>query len=152
MAMDNSKVNLTQILDVAARMMYITALVICRGSVLAFYIRLASQHPKLKILIIATAVFVVATYIPQFFLILFHCTPVTGLWPYDWQPEYDDYECLNWGNVYITSGALSIACDVALLIIPIWLIALLQVDRRRKILLSLVLLPGIGYVDCEFIF
>ena len=139
-----SVVNKSQVLDVAARTMYITALVICRGSVLAFYTRLASRNYQLRYMILGTTVFIIAAFITQLFLIVFHCKPVTGLWPYRWQPEYEEYDCLNWGNVYISSAAVSIACDLALLTIPIWLLYLLQTGRKRKVLLSIILLPGVG--------
>ena len=139
-----SEVNTTQVLDIVARIMYITALVLCRGSVLAFYARLASKHYRLKYMIWGTTAFVVAAFVTQLFLVIFHCSPVTFLWPYDWQPEFADYDCMNWGNIYISSAAISIACDLALLAIPIWLLYLLQTNKKSKILLSLVLLPGLG--------
>lgn len=134
----------TEVLDFVTHILYTTALFVCRVSGLAFYYRLASQHDKLRVMIIGTAAFLVTAYLPQMFLLIFHCLPVTGLWPYAWQlPDVDQYKCLAWGVVYSVNAGLSLVCDVALLAIPLALIYLLHLDRTRKIVLSFILLPGV---------
>jgi hypothetical protein len=96
--LDNSKVNDTEVLDFGAHLIYTTALLVCRLSGLAFYNRItADLHGTLTWAVRGAVVFMVTAYLPQMFLIIFHCLPVTGLWPYGFQEEVDDYSCLSWG-------------------------------------------------------
>lgn len=141
--LSQSETNTTETLDFIAHLIYTTALYVCRMSGLAFYLRLCKQHSKLTYAIYAGAVFLTAAYLPQLFLIIFHCSPVTSLWPYAWQPNAPEYVCLMWGTVYVTNSGLSLVCDFVLFIIPIFIIHSLQVSKQRKVQLSLVLLPGI---------
>jgi hypothetical protein len=141
--LDNSTTNMTEVLDFSAHILYTSALLICRLSGLAFYRRVSDRHHKLIVIIRCAAVFMIVAYLPQVFLILFHCLPVTGYWPYAWQAEVNNYTCLEWGTVYVTNSGLSLVCDMVLFTIPIAIISLLQGSVSKKIKLSFVLLPGV---------
>jgi hypothetical protein len=136
----------TEVLDFVAHILYTTALFICRLSGLAFYYRLSARSSKLHLAIIVAVPLLLAAYLPQFFLLLFHCRPVTGLWPYGWQHETTDYKCLSWGLVYSVNSGVSLACDVLMFIIPAILIKQLHISREKKIKLSLVMFPGVLFV------
>ncbi|KAJ2903773.1 hypothetical protein MKZ38_009339 [Zalerion maritima] len=133
----------SEVLDFAAHLVYTTALLVCRISGLAFYYRLCSLHDTFLLAIKIVAGVLVAGFLPQVFLIIFHCLPVTGLWPYDWQPEVADFTCLQWGIVYCTNSAVSLLCDLLLFGIPIAMLKILALSRKRKIQLGCILLPGI---------
>lgn len=138
-----SQTNITESLDFVAHLIYTSALFVCRLSGLTFYYRLCGHHDKLSIAVKCTVVFLIAAYIPQICLIIFHCRPVTGLWPYAWQPESPNFVCLSWGIVYSVNSALSLTCDILLFAIPAAMIKSLKVSKRRKIQLSFVLFPGV---------
>ena len=144
------KVRDTEVVDFAAHIIYTTALLVSRLSGLAFYYRLTAMSGKLRKTIIAAACFIIASYLPQLFLLIFHCRPVTGLWPYGWQHEDTDYQCLSWGLVYAVNSGVSLACDVVMFTIPAILIKRLHVSMKRKIQLSLVMFPGVLFVPCPF--
>lgn len=91
-----SQTDTTEINDYVAHLIYTSALFICRLSGLAFFSRLCSRHKPLLRGIRAAVVFLVCAFIPQFLLILLHCNPVTGLWPYGWQNTAADYKCVTW--------------------------------------------------------
>ncbi|KAJ5677812.1 uncharacterized protein N7477_003445 [Penicillium maclennaniae] len=133
----------TEVLDFVAHVLYTTALFFCRLSGLAFYFRLTARTGKLHVAILAAAPFLFAAYLPQLFLLIFHCRPVTGLWPYAWQSEPVDYKCLSWGLVYPVNSGLSLACDVMMFVIPAILIKQLHVSLEKKIKLSFVMFPGV---------
>ncbi|RJE21942.1 hypothetical protein PHISCL_05717 [Aspergillus sclerotialis] len=133
----------TEVVDFAAHIIYTTALLASRLSGLAFYYRLTAMSGKLRNTIIAAACFIFVSYLPQLFLLIFHCRPVTGLWPYDWQHEDTNYRCLSWGLVYAVNSGVSLACDVVMFTIPSILIKRLHVSVKRKIQLSLVMFPGV---------
>ncbi|OJJ76684.1 hypothetical protein ASPBRDRAFT_39163 [Aspergillus brasiliensis CBS 101740] len=138
-----SRVNETERYDFVMHILYTVALFVCRLSGLAFYQRLASRHPKISLAIKLSAGFLLAAFLAQFFLLLFHCLPVTGLWPYAWQPQINNYTCITWGSVYVTNSALSLVCDVMMLALPSMLIYMLQVSPKRKLQLSLIMFPGV---------
>ncbi|KAA8650247.1 hypothetical protein EYZ11_003838 [Aspergillus tanneri] len=133
----------TEVLDFVAHVLYTTALFLCRLSGLAFYHRLAARSGRLHLAIKIAAVFLFAAFLPQFFLLIFHCRPVTGLWPYPWQEEPVAYNCLTWGLVYSVNSAVSLTCDILMFIIPAILIKNLHVSLKKKMKLSLVMFPGV---------
>ncbi|KAJ5782306.1 hypothetical protein N7457_004080 [Penicillium paradoxum] len=137
------KVRETEVLDLVAHILYTTALFLCRLSGLAFYYRLTARSTKLHMTIIAAAPLLTAAYLPQLFLLIFHCKPVTGLWPYEWQEEPREYQCLTWGLVYSVNSALSLACDLLMFGIPAVLIKGLHISMEKKIKLSIVMFPGV---------
>ncbi|KAH8705883.1 hypothetical protein BGW36DRAFT_19069 [Talaromyces proteolyticus] len=143
MSLDNDRSNQAELDDLVLHFLYTIALFTCRLSGLAFYTRLSAAHDHLfRTIKICAGIFVVV-FIVQFFLLLFHCIPVTGKWPYSWQPDYHKYNCITWGGVYITMSALSFICDVIMFVIPSMLIHLLHVPLRRKLGLALVMFPGV---------
>lgn len=143
MSLDSDRMDYGELLDIIIHFLYVVALFICRLSGLAFYSRLSDAHNKLRVSIrVCTVVFVIF-FLAQFFLLLFHCLPVTGKWPYSWQADYHSYKCVSWGAVYITISCLSFACDVVMFVIPSMLIHLLHVPIRRKLELALVMFPGV---------
>jgi len=132
----------SEVLDFVAHLIYTTSLLVCRFSGLAFYHRICSMHRGFRIAIRATAGVITAAYLPQMFLIIFHCLPVTGLWPYDWQPHAERYQCLAWGVVYSVNSAVSLFSDVLLFGIPIAMLRILDMPKKRKVQLGCILLPG----------
>jgi hypothetical protein len=133
----------TEVLDFVAHILYTTALFLCRLSGLAFYFRISARSSKLRLGIMIVAGIITAAYLPQIFLLIFHCKPVTGLWPYEWQSEPITYKCLSWGLVYSVNSGVSLACDVMMFVIPGILIKELHVSLKKKIKLSIVMFPGV---------
>ncbi|RAH48717.1 uncharacterized protein BO95DRAFT_450962 [Aspergillus brunneoviolaceus CBS 621.78] len=138
-----SQVKETEVLDFVMHILYTTALFICRLSGLAFYHRLAARHDKLSLAIKLASIFLVLAFLTQFFLLLFHCLPITGLWPYEWQAGASKFKCLSWGDVYSVNSGLSLVCDLIMLVLPSMLIYMLHVSRQRKFQLSLIMFPGV---------
>lgn len=133
----------TEVLDFVAHILYTTALFLCRLSGLAFYYRLAAPGSGLHMAIMIAAPVLFAAYLPQLFLLIFHCKPVTGLWPYGWQHEPITYQCLSWGLVYSVNSGISLPCDVMMFVIPAFMIKKLHVPFKNKVKLSLVMFPGV---------
>jgi hypothetical protein len=110
---------------------------------LAFYLRLCDRHEKLLLSIKLAFAFITAALLPQVLLIVFHCQPVTTLWPYGWQPNVNDYVCLPWGEISLTNSVVSLISDLVLFIIPAILVSIFRGNRTVKMKLSFVLLPGV---------
>lgn len=137
----------SEVLDFVAHIIYTTALLVCRMSGLAFYYRLCGQNRGFFIAIMAVLAILIAGFLPQLFLLIFHCHPVTGWWPYGWEPGADRFTCLQWGLVYSINSGVSLVCDVLIFGIPIAMLRMLKMPRKRKIQLASILLPGIAYVE-----
>ncbi|TDZ16691.1 hypothetical protein Cob_v010197 [Colletotrichum orbiculare MAFF 240422] len=133
----------TEILDFTAHLVYTTALLFCRYSGLAFYFRVCGGvHTGFHRSIKGLGAFLFVGYLAQIFLIVFHCLPVTALWPYEWQVQFIQYKCLPWGFVYGMNSAISLLFDFVLFGIPIAMLRMLAMTRKRKIQLACILLPG----------
>ncbi|KAK0614876.1 hypothetical protein B0T17DRAFT_479406, partial [Bombardia bombarda] len=143
LVMNLDTVELSEVMDFAAHIVYTTALLICRLSGLAFYHRICNLHDQFLLAIKILAGVLVAGFLPQVFLLIFHCLPVTGLWPYDWQPDAGKYKCLQWGVVYSVNSSVSLFCDMLLFGIPIAMLWILDLTRRRTVQLACILLPGV---------
>ncbi|KAJ6011358.1 hypothetical protein N7451_002770 [Penicillium sp. IBT 35674x] len=141
--LSTAAVQRTEVFDFAAHILYTTALFLCRLSGIAFYRRITARTDRLQKPILFAGPFLFAAYLPQLFLLIFHCNPVTGLWPYAWQPGVNDHKCLSWGLVYSVNSGLSLPCDVMMFTIPALLIKQLQISSDKKVKLSLVLFPGV---------
>ncbi|KAK4540017.1 hypothetical protein LTR36_009833 [Oleoguttula mirabilis] len=141
--MTNAVQNTTEVLDFVAHIVYTTALLACRLSGLAFYARIADRHGRLTWWIRGAAVFMICGYLPQLFLIVFHCLPVTGYWPYSFQAEVNNFTCLAWGEVYVTNSVISLICDMILFTIPATIVAQLKISRAGKLKLFCILMPGL---------
>lgn len=133
----------TQVLGFAAHIVYTTALLLCRLSGLAFYAQLVPRFSKLHKSILVAAPLLFAAYLPQLFVIIFHCRPITAFWPYTWKHDRGDYKCMSRETVYAVNSGISLACDLPMFIIPAIIIKRLQLPVLRKILTSLILFPGI---------
>ncbi|KJZ71044.1 hypothetical protein HIM_09571 [Hirsutella minnesotensis 3608] len=136
----------TQVLDYVAHLIYTTALLLCRISGLTFYHRVCGHHDGFKLAIKVVFGVLLVAYLPQLLLLIFHCWPVTGLWPYGWEPYTYEYKCLQWGIVYVTNSTISLVCDFFLFGVPVAMLRILEMPRRRKIQLACILLPGIGVI------
>ncbi|RFU81053.1 hypothetical protein TARUN_1146 [Trichoderma arundinaceum] len=144
--MDVPTVLQTQVLDFVAHIIYTTALLLCRVSGLAFYWRVCALHNNFLLAIKIVFGILVAGFLPQIFLLIFHCTPVTGYWPYGWEPVAPRYTCLQWGLVYSVNSSVSLLCDLLIFGIPIAMLRTLEMSRKRKIQLAGILLPGVAVI------
>lgn len=136
---DQNVVSKQEIYDFALHLIYNTALFCCRISALAFFQRLSANAKGVRVLVYAGYGVMTALYLPQMFTLIFHCTPVTALWPYDFQIGSSKYTCLSWGLVYLVNGVLSVASDLMLFSIPACLIAAYKADKVARLRLALVL-------------
>ncbi|KFZ23805.1 hypothetical protein V502_01711 [Pseudogymnoascus sp. VKM F-4520 (FW-2644)] len=144
--MSNEVTNKAQVYDFVAHLIYTTALFVCRVSGLVFYRRLCDRHNTLLLCVKAASVFITVAYIPQMLLVIFHCLPVTGLWPYSWQPELNKFKCMPWSVDYITNSSISLVSDLVVFAIPAALVGMFIASLMRKFKLSLVLFPGVMYL------
>jgi hypothetical protein len=141
--LDNAIVSRTEVLDFWAHLVYTTSLLVCRLSGVAFFARIADRQRKLTWAIRIITGLMIALWLPQMALIIFHCLPVTAFWPYAFEVNAEKYECLQWGIVYVTNSAVSLLCDLALFTIPAIIIKELRVSKQDKLKLACIMMPGL---------
>ncbi|KAK9438378.1 integral membrane protein pth11 [Metarhizium brunneum] len=78
--MDDETYTQIQALDTIAHLIYSTALVLCRISGIAFYWRLCYMDKKFLMAIKGIAAIILAGYVAQICLLIFHCLPVSMVW------------------------------------------------------------------------
>lgn len=133
-----------QIIDSVAHLIYITALMLCRVSGLAFYYRICSLHREFFMGIKIVFGILITAYLVQAGLIIFHCAPVTLLWDPTFPGDTRMDHCLMWNDVYVSSSIISLISDFFLFGIPVAMLWVLEMPQKRKVQLACILLPGVG--------
>lgn len=75
------------------------------------------------------------------------CVPVRAFWSLD--HDFKAGHCLRMGPVWFTNAAIQISSDVLILIMPMPLVAKLQLPRRQKVGIMLVFGIGILYASLQ---
>lgn len=121
---------------VAAQLVYMANLFLCRISGLAFYARLNSMPPFVYYLRISFA-FVTAVYLAQTLIIALQCIPLATLW--NGAPG----KCMGSKTVFIATSVLTILCDSLVLLLPLNIVFSIQADLKRRIMLILIMCMGV---------
>ena len=121
---------------VTTQVVYMFNLWLCRVSGLAFYARL-NPMPQFILYLRLSFAFITAVYIAQTLIIALQCIPLAALW------NEVDGKCMGSKAVFISTGALTIACDSLILILPVKIVMGLQAKTARKLALLLVLCFGV---------
>ncbi|EQL02552.1 hypothetical protein G6O67_006294 [Ophiocordyceps sinensis] len=145
-AIDDAQWETQQIFDSIAHMLYATALVLCRVSGLAFYYRICALHKEFLVAIHAIFAVLVAGYLAQMCLVIFHCQPVSLLWAPTTFEDSLKFDCLDWVEIYGAISGISLICDLLLFGLPVAMLKALDMPRKRKVQLACILLPGIAVV------
>ncbi|KAI4722235.1 integral membrane protein [Aureobasidium sp. EXF-10727] len=112
-----------------------------KSSILAFYLRLGdTQLKRLAQILLAV---VVCQAIANVFTCIFQCTPVAAAYTLELQTTA---KCINISAFYLTNAALTILTDLLTYILPFHLVRKLQIPRRQKIGLGIML--GLGLFTC----
>lgn len=122
---------------VAAQLVYMITLWLCRISGLAFYARIAKDVIQLQVILAISWVVVSLTLVTQLLLISLQCIPLDKLW----NPMLKG-TCLGNSDVFLPTAATTIICDTIVLLIPIAIIIRLNASVKRKLLLGVVMCFG----------
>ncbi|KAF2735644.1 hypothetical protein EJ04DRAFT_599748 [Polyplosphaeria fusca] len=126
---------------VFAEWVYIALTCVIKLTFLFFYYRIFSSQTITRYAIYFGFFFVVCSHIPLFFATIFHCSPVAR----SWDPTLKGY-CKSKYALPYTSGILSSATDLYILLLPmqsLWSLSL-KVDRKLK----LMGIFGLGIFAC----
>ncbi|KAK1142861.1 hypothetical protein N8T08_007295 [Aspergillus melleus] len=122
---------------VAGALLYAPAMGLSKLAVIALYYRFSELRSTWKATIIGMAIFVTSYLLVIELLFLFGCRPI----PKAWNEEIDG-TCVNRTSIFMAGAVASVITDIILLVIPLPVVARLQMSMRKKAWVFLILLLG----------
>lgn len=124
-------------MDFANQLVYHPILALTKISILVFYYRL-SVSGTFRQVVMALIVTNVALTMSIFFADFFQCSPIN----YIWDKSIEGGKCINTEAFFISSAALNIVSDFAVLLLPIPMVWKLKINMKKKIVLILLFSLG----------
>ncbi|KAE8347227.1 hypothetical protein BDV24DRAFT_146774 [Aspergillus arachidicola] len=115
---------------------YASDVILAKGSMVALYLRLASNKTHIRFLYGVGAV-ILGHGIAATLVACFICEPISVIW----KPEFPE-GCLDMMSFNYFNGAFHVTTDILLALLPIPIVKKLQTNNRRKI--GLIIAFGIG--------
>ncbi|KAK5662876.1 hypothetical protein OQA88_6287 [Cercophora sp. LCS_1] len=115
-----------------AETFYLSIITLTKISILCFYLRIFPNY-RFRIACFAVMAWVAVSGVVFIFLQIFQCTPVAYLWDGWKKGAFGPFRCSDLNTLAFTSAAFSIGQDMVILILPLPLLARLDVSRRSKL-------------------
>ncbi|RAL63088.1 hypothetical protein DID88_004172 [Monilinia fructigena] len=136
------KYNMYSKLIMSASVIYVPCLGLSKFSLLLFYNRLSPVR-WFRIAVYFLMFVVLGYSFAIIFALIFPCHPVAM----NWDVTITDGKCVNRAATYTATAAMNIATDLALLTLPIPMIADLRMPRVQKVGLIIIFVVGSLYVE-----
>ncbi|OJD38864.1 uncharacterized protein BKCO1_3000240 [Diplodia corticola] len=133
--------NLYNLLIMCASVIYAPTQGFAKLSLLLFYRRLA-PFAWFRAAIYVVMFVVIAYTLGIMFSLIFPCKPIAS----NWDITIEEGECINKTGIYIATAVINIATDIALLLLPVPVLARLQIPRLEKA--ALIAMFGVGSMTC----
>ncbi|KAH8652703.1 hypothetical protein BGZ60DRAFT_420066 [Tricladium varicosporioides] len=105
-------------------------------SILLFYLQLSAHRP-IRVVIYSVMFVSVGYNVAGLLSPLYICTPIRSYWDFSVVGK-----CWNINAFFVALSAINVATDIAMLLLPIWLLRPLHVPKRQKIGVTIVLMMG----------
>ncbi|KAI1173970.1 hypothetical protein F4777DRAFT_413824 [Nemania sp. FL0916] len=139
-AVPQENLNYILLLIVIATPLYVVSRFFIRISILLFYLRIF-RTPRARKAILFTIGIIVAQLIGFLFPVIFQCSPVDLAW-LRWDREHYG-SCIDIAAVVWSGAALGLAIDFWMVVLPLPLIARLQLPMRKRVLVGAMFAVGI---------
>ncbi|KAA8902684.1 hypothetical protein FN846DRAFT_74884 [Sphaerosporella brunnea] len=129
----------------ALPLVYTLGVAILKISILLFYRRLFGHRKRLQRIVLAFIAFQLVFAVASVFAYAFMCAPVHAYWTL----ELHAHACPTFKTtlaMYMTLRSVTVACDVALLLLPMRMVWDLKIPQRQR--LGLAALFGLGLLAC----
>ena len=121
--------------------LYVAVLNLTKLSILFFYLRVFPNKTFRLITHIVMA-WVFITSVVFFFMVIFQCIPIDYVW-LGWTGLYGPHRCLDINTITFVAAGFGIGQDVVILILPLPLLARLNVSPRSKLAIIVMFSLGI---------
>ncbi|KAJ4315326.1 hypothetical protein N0V94_006022 [Neodidymelliopsis sp. IMI 364377] len=131
-----------------AYFMYMLAEALCQLSILAFYLRIMVE-PKLRTIVWFLMGMVTCFGIANVFAMIFQCTPIPFFWD-GWRGDMDGFCGVDVRLFGFARGGIEIFLDLAILTLPLPMLAKLNMSPKKKIQIMSMFCVGfvITVVSC----
>lgn len=146
----------------AQGLLYNPVLGLVKWSIILFLLRLDDARKSIKWTLWGLLVFNIAHMVSVFLVVVFQCSPVHMYWDHhktdkvvDGQIVNDNYSCIDQASFSLSTAAIAVLTDVAILLVPIAMMWNLRMPLRRKVAVILVLSLGwvvavVGIIRIKF--
>ncbi|KAK0634833.1 hypothetical protein B0T17DRAFT_472500, partial [Bombardia bombarda] len=141
-AVKPSDLTLSLKLFYVAETFYLCILSLTKTSILCFYLRIFPNR-TFRMVTYGVMAWVSLSSIIFVFLQIFQCVPIAFIWEGWKKGEFGPYKCLDINALGFASAAFSIAQDIVILVMPLPLLARLNVSRRSKLGIMVMFSLGI---------
>ena len=121
--------------------LYVAVLNLTKLSILFFYLRVF-PNKTFRLITHLVMAWVLITGIVFLFMVIFQCIPIDYIW-LGWTGLYGPHRCLDINTITFVAAGFGIAQDVVILILPLPLLARLNVSRRSKLAIIFMFSLGI---------
>lgn len=104
--------------------------------ILLFYWRVFATR-RIRTYILAVFALSVGTFLVNFFIFIFQCTPIAKFWD-----QSIEGKCINQNKFYFASAIINVCGDVMVLALPMPVVWQLHTSRNKKWSLSFLFLLG----------
>ncbi|OHE92445.1 CFEM domain-containing protein [Colletotrichum orchidophilum] len=112
-----------------AQLLYTTNLMLIKCSILFIFLRIFPGE-KIRVVLWATQAFSLALGVAYILLGVFQCQPIDLVWK-QWSREYPGH-CVPLITIGLSHGAINIALDVWMLLLPVTQVMALNMKRQKK--------------------
>jgi len=132
-------------------LLYNPVLGLVKWSIIVFLMRLEDRRKIIKWTLWGLLVFNLAHMVSVFLAVVFQCSPVHMYWNHhktdevvDGQIVNDNYSCIDQASFSLSTAAIAVLTDVAILLVPIAMMWKLRMPLRRK--LAVIFVLSLGWV------
>ena len=146
----------------AQGLLYNPVLGLVKWSIILFLIRLDDRRRHIRLTLLILQVFNIAHMISVLLVVVFQCSPVHMYWEHHKTDQLVDgtivnngYTCIDRASFSLSTAAISVLTDVAILLVPIAMMWDLKMPVRRKMAVIFVLSLGwivavVGIIRIKF--
>ncbi|KAH8907340.1 hypothetical protein BR93DRAFT_951515 [Coniochaeta sp. PMI_546] len=127
-----------------AESMYLAIITLTKISIVLFYLRIFPS-PGFRVACYIVMIWVSISGMVFLVIQICQCIPISYSWE-GWKGNYGPHTCVEINTLAFTAAGFSIAQDVAILLLPLPLLARLQISRRSKIEVMVMFSLGIFIV------
>lgn len=128
----------TQVGDIAGPIFYNLSTLFTKVSLGIFYLRLSPFSTSFRVIVVAVLAISIMSGALAAFGFAWVCQPIAKYWDF----SIATGKCINLNAFFLATACINAATDLALLILPIFILRELNLPLRRKVGVAMLLMTG----------
>lgn len=136
-------------LGFATGLLYNPVLGLVKWAIILFLLRLGDQRPQIRWTLYFLLAFNISHMLSVFLVVCFQCTPAHMFWNHHYTdrlvngiPVNDNYTCIDQAVFSLSTAAIAVLTDIAILLVPVAMMWNLRMPARKKAAVIFVLSLG----------